>query len=176
MTIDQRIEPVWGASPPTQQRWGLQETLVAVGVAAVIAGLGGAAISAATGSPTQQAFGHGMAAGPPGGVTAAQHLAGSPTTLHGEYVVAAGSGFATKLTQTGTVTAISPTAITVTSADGFTHSYELKAAAHTDRTIAVSDQVSIRGTRTGRATTATSIDIHIGPGGPVGPPGPAPHN
>ncbi|BBZ21154.1 hypothetical protein [Mycolicibacterium gadium] len=176
MTIDQPIEPVWGASPPTQQRWGLQETLVAMGVAAVIAGLGGAAIYAATGSPTQQAFGHGMPAGPPGGITAAQHLAGSPTTLHGEYVVAAGSGFATKLTQTGTVTAISPTVITVASADGFLQTYELNAAAHTDRTIDVSDQVSIQGRRDGGRTTATSVDVQKDPGGPVGPPGPAPHN
>lgn len=82
MTIDQPTEPVWGASPPTPQCWGLRETLVAVGVA----------------------------------------------------------------------------------------------AAHTDRTVAVSDQVSIQGTRAGQVTTATSVDIQIGPGGPAGPPGPAPHN
>lgn len=176
MTIDQSTEPVWGASPPAPPRWGLRETLVAVGVAAVIAGFGGAAIYAATGSPAQQAFGHGMPGGPPGGFTSAQHLAGEPTTLHGEYVVADGGGFATKLTQTGTVTAISPTAITVASADGFTQTYELPAAAHTDRTIAVSDQVSIQGTRAGQLTTATSVDIQRGPGGPAGPPGPAPRN
>lgn len=176
MAIDQSTEPVWGASPPTAQRWGLRETLVAVGVAAVIAGLGGAAIYAATGSPAQQAFGHGMPGGPPGDFISTQHLAGEPTTLHGEYVVAHGGGFATKLTQTGTVTAILPTAITVASADGFTQTYELQAATHTDRTIAVSDQVSIQGTRNGHVTTATSVDTQIGPGGPAGPPGPPPHN
>ncbi|MDG5485006.1 hypothetical protein [Mycolicibacterium gadium] len=176
MTIDKSTEPVWGAPPPTPHPWGLRETLVAVGVAAVIAGLGGAAIYAATGSSTQQPFGHGMPCDTPGGFTAAQHLTGEPTTLHGEYVVAVGGGFATKLTQTGTVTAISPTALTVASADGFTQTYELEAAAHTDRTIAVSDQVSIQGSRAGQVTTATSVDIQIGPGGPAGSPGPAPHN
>jgi hypothetical protein len=36
--------------------------------------------------------------------------------------------------------------------------------------------VAIQGTRTGQVTTATSMDIQIGPGGPIGPPGPAPHN
>jgi hypothetical protein len=90
MAIDQPTEPVWGASPPTPQRWGLRETLIAVGVATVIAGLGGAVIYAATGSPTQQAFRHAMPGGPPGGFTAALHLAGEPT-LHGDYVVAASS-------------------------------------------------------------------------------------
>ncbi len=67
--------PIWGAPAPQPRRWGARETAVAVGIAAVIAGLGGAAIYAATG---QTEHGAGMAGshafgpggpgfGPPGG-------------------------------------------------------------------------------------------------------------
>jgi hypothetical protein len=122
MATDPPAEPASGTSQTTPQRWGLRETLVAVGV------------------------------------------------------VADGGTFATMVTQIGTVTAISPTAITVTSADGFTQTYRLPDAARTDRTIATSDEVSIQGKRTGGTTTARSVVIQIGPGGPHGPPGPAPQN
>ena len=178
MTTEQPSDaPVWGAPQPSPQRWGVRETVVAVGVAAVIAGLGGAAIYAATGSHAQQPFGHGTPGGPPpGGFSAAQHMSAAPTSLHGEFVVANGGDFSTMITQVGIVTAISPTAITVASADTFTQTYELQAAAHTDQTIAVSDEVSIQGRRTGDVTTATSVERQIGPGGPAGPPGPAPQN
>jgi hypothetical protein len=146
-------------------------------VAAVIAGLGGAVIYAATGSHAQQPFGHAAPGGPlPGGFSAAQHMTAAPASLHGEFVVADGGDFSTMVTQNGTVTAISPTAITVASADAFTQTYVLQPTAHTDQTIAVSDEVSIQGKRTGGETTATSVNIQRGPGGPTGPPGPAPVN
>lgn len=173
-TEQQSAEPVWGAPEPAPQRWGMRETVMAIGVAAVIAGLGGAAVYAATGSHSQQGPGHGMPFGPPPGGFAAQHMTGAPTSLHGEYVVADGGNFSTMLTQTGSVTAISPTSVTVRSQDGFTQTYDLQAAAHTDHTIAVSDDVSIEGRRSGPTTTA--LNIQIGPGSPTGPPGPAPHN
>ena len=175
MTTDQQIaEPVWAAPEPAPQRWGIRETVMALGVAVVIAGLGGAAIYAATGSHSQQPPGHGMPFGPPPGGFAAQHMTGAPTSLHGEYVVLAGGNYSTMLTQTGSVTAISPTSVTVRSEDGFTQTYDLQASAHTDQTVAVSDIVSIEGRRTGQVTTA--VNIQIGPGSPAGPPGPAPHN
>ncbi|WP_370330818.1 hypothetical protein [Mycolicibacterium hippocampi] len=57
-------DPVWGSPQPGPQRWSARETAVAVGVAAVIAGFGGAAIYAATGEsapairpPEHPAFG-----------------------------------------------------------------------------------------------------------------------
>lgn len=168
-TEQQSTEPVWGAP----ERWGMRQTALALGIAAVIAGLGGAAIYAATGSHSQQPPGHGLSFGSPPGGFAAQHMTGAPTSLHGEYVIADGGTFSTMLTQTGTVTAISPTSITVRSEDGFTQTYDLQASAHTDRTVAVSDGVSIEGRRTGRVITA--VNIQTGPGGPAGPPGPAPH-
>ncbi|WP_163886481.1 hypothetical protein [Mycolicibacterium hippocampi] len=41
-------DSVWGSPQPGPRRWSARETAVAVGIAAVIAGLGGAAIYAAT--------------------------------------------------------------------------------------------------------------------------------
>lgn len=172
-TEQQSTEPVWGAPDPTPQRWGIRQTVLALGVAVVIAGLGGAAIYAATGSHSQQPLGHGMPFGPaPGGLPA--HASGAPSALHGEYVVEDGGTFSTMLTQTGSVTAISPSSVTVRSEDGFTQTYALQSLAHTDQTVAVSDNVSIEGRRTGPVITA--VNIQTGPGDPSGPPGPAPHN
>src|SRR5258708_39143362 len=67
----------------------------------------------------------------PGGA-GGQHGAGGgggpaavgPTSLHGEFVVPDGAGgYTTELTQTGSVTAISPTSITIRSEDGYSQTY-----------------------------------------------------
>ena len=128
---------VWGAPQPSPRRWGLRETAAAVGVAAVIAALGGATIYAATegsshsiGAP-HQAFGPGGGSGGPGGPGGQHGVVGGPgpaavgsTSLHGEFVEPDGAnGYTTVLTQTGTVTAISPTSITVRSEDGYSQTY-----------------------------------------------------
>jgi hypothetical protein len=71
MTTDQIVtdSPVWGSPEPAPRRWGLRETAAAVGVAAIIAGLGGAAIYAATETASHPA-GPPQPAGPggPGGL------------------------------------------------------------------------------------------------------------
>jgi hypothetical protein len=151
----------------------MRETAVAVGVAAVIAGLGGAAIYAATdgdshsmggahqpfggpGGPGGQHFGP---IGGPGGSLGGQGAA--PMPLHGEFVVPDGSGgYATELTQTGTVRAISPTSVTVLSEDGFSQTYVIPPSAQAQP--AMGDRVVVHATRTGRTATVTDI----GPGGP----------
>src|SRR4051812_6012390 len=97
------------ASP---RRWGLRETAGAVGVAAVIAAFGGAAIYAAT-EGSSHSFGAHQAFGPGGGMPGGPGPADvGATSLHGEFVVSDGAGgYTTELTQTGTVTAISPTSV-----------------------------------------------------------------
>ncbi|MCV7042687.1 hypothetical protein BST36_12310 [Mycolicibacterium moriokaense] len=168
-------EQVWGAPQPAQ-RWGARETVTAVGVAVVIAALGGAAIYAATGSHAQQSFGHGPPGPPPGGFASAQMMSALPA-LHGELVVEDGKGgYSSLLTQIGTVTAMSPTSITVRSADAFTQTYDLQPTTRTTLLIAVNDEVSVQATRNGHAVTADTVDERIGPVGPAGPPGPTPHN
>jgi hypothetical protein len=174
----------------TDRTWGLRGTAAAVAVAAVIAAIGGAAIYAATaGSPhsigaPHQPFGPGggMPGGPGGGGgVGGQHGAvGGPgpatvgsTSLHGEWVVPDGAGgYTTELTQTGAVTAISPTTITVRSEDGYSQTYVIPSTAGNagPPPFAVDAQVVLRATRTGQTATVTNIgnaqqDL---PGGPPG--------
>jgi hypothetical protein len=99
--------------------------------------------------------------------------------LHGEFVVADGAGgYTTQLTQTGTVTAISPTSITVRSEDGFSQTYVIPTTAGNAGAppFAVDDQVVVRATRTGQTATVTNIG-NPQQGGPLsqGGPGAPPH-
>jgi hypothetical protein len=145
--------------------WNLRGTAVAVGVAAVIAGVGGAAVYAATddgprmmGTHTGGATAFGdRTAGPPHDDTM---RAASPdsASLHGEYVVANGSGgFNTMISQTGRVTSISPTSVTARSDDGYSQTYVIKAADVATPPFAVGDQVTIEATRAGQTATVTGI-------------------
>jgi hypothetical protein len=200
MSVDQISsgQTVWGAPEPAPHGWGLRETVTAVGVAVVIAGLGGAAIYAATGGNShsmagpQHTFGPngpgGAMPGGPGGAMPGgpggphQGAIGGPgpasaemTSLHGEFVVPDTSGFTTVLTQTGAVTAISPTSITVRSADNYSQTYVIPATAGgATAPFAVDDQVTVRATRTGQTATVTNIGDAL-PGGFGGPVGPPPH-
>jgi hypothetical protein len=165
MTTDQIATDgsVWGAPEPAPRRWRLRQTAGAVGVAAVIAGLGGAAIYAATesnshfmGWPRQMSGASGGGPGP---------AAVGATSLHGEFMVADGKGgYTTELTQTGAVTAISPTSISVRSVDGYSQIYDISpTAGAAGAPFAVNDQVVVRATRTGQTATVTNIG---GPGRP----------
>jgi hypothetical protein len=198
MTTDQidTTHQVWGAPEPSPRRWGWRETAAAVAVAAVIAALGGAAVYAATagnshtfGAP-HQAFGPdgGMPNGPggPGGPGGQRGAIGAPgpaavdaTSLHGEFVVPDGAGgYSTVLTQSGEVTAISPTSITVRSEDGYTQTFVIPSTAgNAGAPFAVDDQVVVRATRDGQTATVTNIGNPM-PGGPSGLNGPGgpPHH
>ncbi|BBX68978.1 hypothetical protein MPSYJ_24390 [Mycolicibacterium psychrotolerans] len=169
MTFD---DAVWGAPHPAPRRWGARETAVAVGIAAVIAGLGGAAIYAATGQSAHGAGPMGSHAfGPPGGPPDGQGGAAETRgpALHGQFVVpATGGGYTTLVIQTGTVTAVSPASVTVRSADGFSQQYAIGAGL---RAPAVDDQVTIRAVRDGEggAVRITEIlDPREAPGLPAG--------
>ncbi len=171
MTTDQMAtdNPVWGAPEPGPRRWGVRETAAAVGVAAVIAGLGGAAIYAATDSAShpagpRTAFGPGGPGGPPG---IGMHSPGADSvgamSLHGEFVVADGmGGYTTVLSQSGTVTAVSTTSVTVRSDDDYSQTYVIPQP--TGPSPAIDDRVSVRATRTGQTATATSISESDRPG------------
>jgi hypothetical protein len=165
----QQIAPehqVWGAPQPEPRRWGWRESAAAVAVAAVIAALGGAAIYAAT-EGTSHPFGAShQASGPPGGPGGQHGAIGrpgqgeiGPPSLHGEFVVADGNGgYRTDLTQTGTVTAISPTSITVRSEDGFSQTYVIpNTTGNAAAPFAVDDQVVVHATRVGQTATVTNI-------------------
>jgi hypothetical protein len=164
MTTDQMAtdNPVWGAPEPAPRRWGLRETAAAVGVAAAIAGLGGAAIYAATDTDSHPAGPHQASGpgGPPGiGMDGPGPDSVGATSLHGEFVVRDGAGgYTTVLSQTGTVTAISPTSITVRSKDNFTQTYVIPPnPGGATPPFAVDDPVTVRATRAGDTATVTTI-------------------
>ncbi len=147
---------------PEQQRsrrWSSRPTLVAVAVAVVIGGVGGAAVYAATdGAPRATAGGPRTAGGqmhgpPPAGQAPPEGV------LHSEYVVADGhGGFTTKMTQTGTVDEVTLSSIVVRSDDGYTQIYEFpSASAVPDHSVAAKDTVTVQATRTGATVTLNSI-------------------
>ena len=153
---------VWGAPQPEPRRWGWRESAGAMAVAAIIAALGGAAIYAAT-EGTSHPFGASHQAGPQVGMHGAMGAPGqgesAPPSLHGEFVVTDGNGgYRTELTQTGTVTAVSPTSITVRSADGYTQTYAVpNTASNTSAPFATDEQVVVHATRNGQTATVTNI-------------------
>ena len=183
---------VLGAPQPSSGGWGRRKTAAAVAVAAVIAAVGGAAIYAATegsphsfGAPHQPSGASGPAGGTPGGPVGQHGAVGGPgpadvgpTSLHGEFVVPDGAGgYTTELTQTGSVTAISPTSITIRSEDGYSQTYVIPNTAGNAGAppFAVDEQVVVRATRNGQTATVTNIGNPqqggpLGPGGPGGPP------
>lgn len=147
-----------GGSPAAQPRaWGTRATLLALGIAAAIAVLGGAVIYAATGQSSPQFIGppgqHGP--GPGGGLPPAASAAGTGLgtrghagpPVHGQVVVDDGSGgFVTVLSQTGVVTGVTAHSLTVRSPDGFVQSWAL--AQGQGSAAAVDDSVMIQGEQT----------------------------
>lgn len=174
-------EPAWGAPQPANAKWSTRKTVAAAGIALALAAGGGAVIYAATsGDSNHMQGGPGGFGGPggpggPGGF-GGQRGSAMPAALHGEFVVSDGNGgYTTELTQTGTVTAISDTAITAQSADQYTHTYVIDSATQQQATVAVGNTTTIAATVSGDTATATRIGgTESGPGGPMagsgGPP------
>ncbi|MBU8819460.1 hypothetical protein [Mycolicibacterium goodii] len=137
----------------------MRRTTAAVGIAVAVGALGGAAVYAATDSG---GTGPGRFAGGPPPNRAAPREHADPATVRSESVLADGNGgFTTVLTQTGVITALSPTEMTVRSADGFTQSYML--AAHGDPAAIppfhVDDTVLVHATRNGPTLAVTGIGV-----------------
>ncbi|OPX05823.1 hypothetical protein B1790_30775 [Mycobacterium sp. AT1] len=141
----------------------MRKTIGAVAVATAVAGVGGAAIAAATETgyhPNSGGFG-GFGGPPP----AAHRSNSEPLSLHGEYVVAENGAFETRITQTGKITAISPTSVTTRSADGFAQTYvihEVEGASAPP--FAVGDTVVITATRKGETATVSTMGPPLSPG------------
>ncbi len=164
-------EPTWGAPQSTPSNWSTKKTLATVGIAAVIAAAGGGVIYAASGSSHGNHGGPGMGMGTPGmngpggqggnsfgpggnGVSGT----GTGAALHGQFVVSDGNGgYATELTQTGTVTAVSADSITAKSADNYTHTYTIGSDTRESSGVQVGDTVSIRAMDANGASTATAV-------------------
>ena len=147
--------------------WGTRKTIGAVAVAAAIAGFGGSAIAAAANSGSHGAFGGGgfggmHGSGPPGfSPSSAPRADGGDeaASLHGENVVADGrGGYRTESSQTGRVTAISPTAVTARSDDGFSQAYVIREVGGAKPPpFRVGDRIIIDANREGEAAVVTTM-------------------
>lgn len=147
--------PAWGDTADGAAHWSAKKTLTAVGIA-VLLGVGGAAVIAAVddgAAPESSNFGGPHGPGGPG------QDANVPTALHGQYVVSDDEGaFTTQLTQTGTITEISDSAITARSADGFVATYTITADTRQSREpVHSGDTATIRGVLRDGTSTATAI-------------------
>ena len=147
--------------------WGVRKTVGAIAVAAAVAGVGGAAIAAATDTGFHATSG-GMHAGFDGAPSppAGHRTDIAPESLHSESVVSDGhGGFTTLVSQTGRVTAISATSVTARSDDGFVQSYVIhEVGGATEPPFAVNDHVIIEATRQGETATMTSMRPPLEPG------------
>ena len=146
-------------------RWRAAGTIAAVAATTV----GGGVAFAATGDNTTPA----PSASPSEGSTSGNQKApdhdkgprdGLFGALHGEFVVQKdGGGYQTVVTQSGSVTAVSSTSITVKSADGYTRTYVVNADTKVNRDGKIADvktgaTVRIRAAVSGSTATASSID------------------
>ncbi len=132
----------------------------------VLASTGAAVISAADGGGSSAGPGFGGPpgfagpgfGGPPGGGRGTGE-ANLPTALHGQFVVSDGhGGFSTELTQTGTITDISDSAVTARSDDGFTQTYVISTETRQARDgVHAGDTATIRAVTQNGTNTATAI-------------------
>jgi hypothetical protein len=187
----------WGAPPPQRPRkpWSTRRIVASAVLAVAIVGGGTAAVLTATSSSATTGGAGGGQSGPGGGPGFGGGFgrpgaagAGLADALHGDFVVASGGRYATERLQTGTVTAVSATDITVRSTDGYVQTYVVGSATSVDQgadsisEVAKGNTVTIVAKVSGQTATAstiedTSIDSRAGRGGtgqgggPGGPPG-----
>ncbi|GLY53369.1 hypothetical protein [Lentzea sp. NBRC 102530] len=144
--------PEWGAPQPVEQArpaWTAKKTVAAVAIAVAIAGAGGVAIYAASGTNQQ---GDAMGAGGPGGMGGAppdgmggglRGGLGFGDTTHGEF-------------QTGEVTAISDSSVEVKSTDGYSKTYVIDADTVAEG-VEKGDTVTVIATTEDGRSVATSV-------------------
>ncbi len=180
MTTEQPEGANWGDPAPVAaetaapaqpgKSWSGRKTAIAAGIAVVIAAGGGVAIWAGTssGSAAAQQGGPGGFGGPGGGFPGGGRV-GAPggfggaaalrDALHGDFVVANPSGgYTTERLQTGDVTALSATSVTLTSKDGYKQTYTLDSSTQKTGDVKQGDaNVTVVAKVEGQTTTATSL-------------------
>lgn len=158
----------WGdpAATPPRKGWSGKKTAIAAGIAVVIAAGGGAAIWAGTSSADNSAQqgpggpgggGQFRGQGPGGGF--AGGMAALRDALHGDFVVANGSGgYTTERLQTGDVTDVSATSVTLTSKDGYKQTYTIDSSTQKTGDVKTGDtNITVVAKVDGQTATATSL-------------------
>jgi hypothetical protein len=166
----------WGdpAAAAPKKGWSGKKTAIAAGIAVVIAAGGGAAIWAGTSSADNSAqqggpggFGGPGGTGGPGGQFRGQGAGGNfgggmaalRDALHGDFVVAGqNGGYTTERLQTGDVTALSATSVTLTSKDGYKQTYTLDGSTQKTGDVKQGDtNITVVAKVDGQTATATSL-------------------
>ncbi|MFE0024808.1 hypothetical protein [Amycolatopsis sp. NPDC059021] len=153
----------WGDQPPAKKSWSGRKTAIAAGIAVVIVAGGGAAIWASTsGSDNAQAqepAGQGGPGGQPGkGNNVGGGAAALRNAVHGDFVVADRDGnYTTERLQTGGITAISATSISLTSKDGYQQTYTIDSSTKKTGDPKTGQTVTVVAKVSGQTATATTI-------------------
>jgi hypothetical protein len=178
-TTTPQAPPAWGDPQPADPKWSGKRTAVAAAVAIAIAAVGGVAIYAGTSanSSSQQGGmgGTGRMGGGFGGPMGGQAggMTSLLTALHGDFTVSQDGNYVTERMQTGQVSALSTTSITVKSTDGYTQTYAIDSSTQKASTPASGASVTVIATVSGDTATATTITdaAQGGRGGMQGGPG-----
>jgi hypothetical protein len=173
------LQPTRPIGPPGLRPGSRRPYIIAgVAVAALLGGAGAAV--AATRSSTPAASSSAVITNPtpipgPPGMAAPRHPRfrrfglrpgiGLFGALHGQFVISkSGGGYETIDVQTGHVTAVSSTSITLKSADGFTNTYVVTSSTLVDAqrdgigSVKVGNQASVQATVSGSTATAVSLE------------------
>ncbi len=141
--------------------------LAGVAVAALLGGAGAALVvfDSPRAVPASNASAPGPAAPSSPGSSPAAIGGALPGLLHGQFIVRGLGGVQTVDVQSGQVTAVSSTSVTLRSTDGFTHAYVvISGSTIVDAgrggigSVRVGDQASVEATVSGSTATATRID------------------
>jgi hypothetical protein len=190
-TPPQEAPRTWGAPVPAAERpknpWSTRKIVISAAVAVVIVAGGTIGVIAATNSGSTTAVGPGGGNarfgggrfGPGGGIAAVANA------LHGDFVVSLNGAYVTDRLQTGTVSSISATDLTVKSADGYTQTYVINSGttvdtgANTIKDVVQGNTVTVVAALSGSTATANTIEDTTLGGSPRGgfggpPPGVVP--
>jgi hypothetical protein len=174
----------WGDTPPAaassaKKGWTGRKTAVAVGVAVLIAAGGGVAIAVGTSGSSTASSAQGQGPGGMGGrgFGAGGQQGGAALALrdalHGDFVITdPQGGYTTERLQTGSVTALSATSISLTSKDGYKQDYTIDSSTQQTGTPKTGDTVTVVAKVNGSTATATTLgeasQLATGPGGTGG--------
>lgn len=156
-TTTPEAPPAWGDPQPPAPKWSGRKTAISAAVAVVIVAIGGVAIYLGTSSADSSQQG-GMGGFPGGGRMGGMGQArGLASALHGDFTVSENGSYVTERMQSGEVSAISATSITVKSKDDYTQTYTIDSSTEKASNVASGSSVLVIAKVSGSTATATAV-------------------
>ncbi|HVV13323.1 hypothetical protein [Amycolatopsis sp.] len=159
-TTTPEAPPAWGDPQPPAPKWSGRKTAISAAVAVVIVAIGGVAIYLGTSSADssqQGGMGGFPGGGRMGGMGQARGLASLASALHGDFTVSENGSYVTERMQSGEVSAISATSITVKSKDDYTQTYTIDSSTEKASNVASGSSVLVIAKVSGSTATATAV-------------------